>query len=70
MAKPSESLAESFPKEQERLVGLLEAYIKIGPSGAFGLEVIRQSLFRSFAAVASGDIAEMLASYLDMKDRR
>lgn len=65
----SESLTVAFPKEQERLVMLLEQYAEIGDSGRFGYAVIRESLFRSFRAMASGDVVEMLSAFKDMQER-
>lgn len=64
------SLATAFPKEQERLVMLLEQYAEIGPPGQFGYAIIRQSLFRSFAAIASGDVVQMISSFKDMQERQ
>lgn len=64
------SLASAFPKEQERLVLLLEQYSDLGQNGMFGYAVIRQSLFESFAAAASGDVVRMVASFKDMKERQ
>ena len=63
------SVGEEFPKEQERLLQLLDAYREIGPAGVFGYAVIRESLVRSFGAMASGNVTEILASFQDMKER-
>lgn len=61
------SLAESFPKEQERLLNLLEQYREIGPSGVFGYAVIKDTLLRANVAMASGDVAAMLRAYTEMQ---
>lgn len=61
------TLAEAFPLEQARLRELIDAYRDIGPAGAFGLAMIRQTLARADAAVASHDTVAMLRAYEEMK---
>ena len=61
------SLGEEYPKEQERLRGLIEQYKEIGPAGAFGLMAIRSVLRRADIAAASQDTIEMIRCYNEMK---
>jgi len=63
----SKTLAEVFPLEQARLRELIDAYRDIGPAGAFGLAMIRQTLSRADVAMASGDVAAMLRAYEEMR---
>jgi vacuolar-type H+-ATPase subunit D/Vma8 len=65
--KKMESLAEALPKEQQRVRELLTEYEAI-PAGAFGAAMIRQALDRAEIASASGDLAEMIRSYEELKD--
>jgi hypothetical protein len=52
----SNSLAEAFPAEQERVRELLADYESIGPSGAFGAHMIRSALKEADHAAMSGDV--------------
>jgi len=61
------SLAEEFPKEQERVRGVLEIYKSIGPAGTFGAMMIEQTLSRAERAAMSGDVIAMLRSYEELK---
>ena len=61
-----ESLAQEFPKEQQRVRELLEVYNTI-PTGAFGAMMLRQALTRAEQAAASGDVIAMLRSYEELK---
>jgi phage-related baseplate assembly protein len=63
----SESLGEAFPKEQERLRELLQAYRDIGPAGAFGYMAISAVAKRADEAAISGDPVAMLRAYQEMK---
>lgn len=60
------SLAQDFPKEQQRVRELLEVYITI-PAGAFGAMILRQVLARAEQAAASGDVIAMMRSYEELK---
>jgi hypothetical protein len=60
------SLAQDFPKEQQRVRELLEVYNTI-PTGAFGAASLRQALTRAEQAAASGDVIAMLRSYEELK---
>ncbi len=64
----SETLAESYPKEQARLRELLGQYRAIGPAGAFGAAVIEQALKRADEAAMSGDVVEMVRAYAAMQE--
>lgn len=61
-----ESLAQEFPKEQQRVRKLLGVYNTI-PTGAFGAMMLRQVLTRAEQAAASGDVIAMLRSYEELK---
>jgi len=63
----SEPLAEAFPREQERLRGLLAIYHEIGPAGAFGHAAISAVLSRAERAAAEHDTVAMLRSYEEMR---
>ena len=56
-----ETLMDGLLSEIERCIKLKVAYDKI-PSGAFGSLVIQQAVDNAKAAVASGDIEEMIRS--------
>lgn len=57
------SLAEEFPKEQQRVRELLPLYDSI-PTGA---AMLHQVLTRAEQAAASGDVIAMLRSYEELK---
>lgn len=61
------SLAESFPKEQARLIELLDQYREIGPHGTFGYKMIEAVLLRANEAAASGDVVAMIRAYAEMQ---
>lgn len=61
------TLADEFPKEQERCRQLLEQYKEIGPVGAFGHMMISDVLRRADQAAMSGDVVAMLRLYEEMK---
>ncbi len=56
------SIAEKFPKEQERVRGILKLYEEI-PTGGFGAASIRQVLRRAEKVSAVGDVVGMIRSY-------
>lgn len=62
------SLAEDYPKEQERVRELLREYESIGPSGAFGAMALRQRLREADEAAVSGDVVRMLRAFTQLKD--
>ena len=62
------TLADEYPKEQERCRELLEAYIEIGPPGQFGASMLRQLLKRAEIAAAEQDLLAMIQCFQEMKD--
>lgn len=60
------TLAEDFPKEQQRVRDLLPIYDAI-PTGVFAAAMMRRSLTVAEQAAASGDIVAMLVAYEDLK---
>lgn len=62
-----ESLAEAFPREQQRARELLDQYRSIGPDGLFGCVVIEEALRRADRAAASQDIVAMVHSYKELQ---
>ena len=62
------TLGEEFPKMQAQVREILGHYKAIGPAGQFGTAMIEQTLKRADKAVISGDLAEMIAVYQEMKD--
>jgi hypothetical protein len=57
------SVGEDFPKQQERVRGLLEIYKSIGPNGRFGAMMIEQTLKEAEEAAISGDPIAILRAY-------
>lgn len=64
----STSLADAFPREQQRVRELLVEYEKLGPVGTFGAEVLRLALQEADAAAMSGDVVRMLSAYQAFKE--
>lgn len=65
----TESLAEAFPREQQRLRDLIQAYRDLpGGVGAFGALMIEQTLQAADRAAASGDVVAMIRSYQAMQE--
>ena len=62
------SLAEEYPKEQERCRELLEQYKELGPPGTFGYIMLKDFLKRADKAVAEQDVVAMIACYKEMKE--
>jgi hypothetical protein len=62
------TVGDDYPNQQARCRELLEGYKEIGPAGAFGYMMISQVLARADRAAISGDVAEMLKSYQEMKE--
>jgi hypothetical protein len=62
------SLGEALPAEMTRVRDVvMPAYIEIGPAGAFGLAMMRQSLDFATKALAEGDVISMMRAYEDLK---
>ena len=63
----SKSLGEAFPEEQARVRELLIVYRGIGPTGVIGAAMMEHVLDKAAKAVMSGDVAEMIVSYNELK---
>lgn len=62
------SLAEEYPKEQERVRGLLEIYKAIPPESSwFAVASITATLKEADEAAISGDLPRMIRAYEAMK---
>jgi len=61
------TLGDDLPKEQARVREVLGVYKALGPAGRFGAIMIEQSLQKADKAVMSGDLAEMIRAYQDLK---
>lgn len=61
------SVGDAFPAEQLRLRELIEEYRTIGPAGTFGRLMIEGTLRRADAAMASGDIVQILRAFTEMQ---
>lgn len=66
MENRTRTLADAFPREQERVRELVKIYDGI-PTGAFGAALLRQALRRAEKAAISGDITEIMRSYEELK---
>ena len=62
----TETLMDGLVSEIERCSKLKAMYDEL-PSGAFGALMIQGSINKAKAAIASGDIAEMIQSYNELK---
>jgi hypothetical protein len=67
METRSVSLAEAYPKEQERVRSLLTIYDGLGAVGMFGAAAIREVLARAEKAAAEHDTVAMLRSYAELQ---
>lgn len=66
---PTETLADALPREMARVRDeLIPAYQSIGPSGLFGLAMLRESLDDAAKAMASGDVIAMVRAYQVLKE--
>lgn len=59
-----EGIQEECRRVREQL---LPAYADIGPAGAFGSLMLKQSVARGEAAIASGDAVEMVRALEDLR---
>ena len=66
MENQTQTLADAFPREQERVRELVKIYDEI-PTGAFGASMLRLVLTRAEQAAMSGDITAVLRSYEELK---
>lgn len=60
-----EGIQQKCKQVREQLV---PAYEEIGPVGMFGLAMIEQAVEEGEAAIASGDVARMVAAYEALKE--
>jgi hypothetical protein len=69
ITKEMMTLGDALPLEMARVRDeLIPAYRSIGPSGAWGLLMLRASLDNAAKAMASGDIVAMMRAYKDLKE--
>lgn len=61
------TLGDELPKEQARVRELMRLCQEIGPAGRFAVLMMEAALREADKAVMSGDIAEMLRAYNDLK---
>ncbi len=61
------TIAEDLPNEQARCREILESAVSIGKAGAFLAALLRESLRKAEVAASSGDVAEMIRCYEDLK---
>jgi hypothetical protein len=62
------NLIEGIHQQCNRLRGeLIPQYESIGPTGGFAIACMRGSIANAEAAVASGDVAKMVAAYKDLE---
>lgn len=66
MENRTQTFADAFQREQERVRELVKIYDEI-PTGAFGAAMLRQALSRAEQAAMSGDVIAMLRSYEELK---
>lgn len=62
------TLADDYPKEQERVRDLLHEYVNLGPSGRFGAVMISAKLREADQAAISGDLPRMIRAYQALKE--
>lgn len=62
------TLASEYPKEQARLLALLERYKEIGPAGSFAYHSIKEVLMEANKASAEQDIVAMVRAFATMKE--
>ncbi len=67
MSDEPENLAEALDYEINRNRELLDDYKQI-PTGAFGAHMIDRDIRSAVAALASGDVIQMLQAYSAMKN--
>lgn len=69
MAESVNTLGDDLPRQMARVRDeLIPAYQSIGPAGAFGLAMLRQSLDNAAKAMVSGDVVAMLRAYQNLKE--
>lgn len=64
----TDSLGFALPREMARVRDeIMPAYIEIGPAGYFALTMMRSALDRATKALATQDVAAMVACYEELK---
>lgn len=67
-AGTNETLGEALPRQIKRVRDeVMPAYIEIGAPGRMALAMMRLDLDRAAAALASGDIIEMIRAHESLK---
>lgn len=61
------TVGSEFPREVARVHELRDAYMAMGPHGAFALSTINQALGRATDAQSSGDVLKILKSYTELQ---
>lgn len=64
----TENLMSALLRELDRNREILTEYQRIGPEGVFGAAMIKQAINRGTAAIASGNVVEMLQAYESLKE--
>lgn len=62
-SKKIETLGTALPKRIALVQELLGEYIAMGPTGAFGAEMIRRELAHAQQAIMEGDVVQMIQAY-------
>lgn len=57
------NLIEGIQQQANRVRELLPVYDGLGPVGAFGAFMLRRAISEGEAAIASGDVVRMIATY-------
>jgi len=64
-----ENLIEAIQSRIEELkTEYIPAYMSIGPSGAFGIALMRSAIGAAEKAIANGDTVEMVRSLRQLRD--
>ena len=62
------NLIEGLQKEANRRRGILPHYEAVGPAGMFGATMLRLDIQRAEAAIAGGDIVQMVTVYKGLSE--
>lgn len=66
-AQPTETLAEAFMRERDRVRNLLTRHRYTGHRGHIGTQLLELALKHADDAMVNGDAAAMLRSYKELK---
>lgn len=65
----NDTLGDALPREMARVRDhVLPHYLALGSVGAIGAHFIREDLDAAARALASGDVAEMIRAYQELKE--